>query len=52
MMLKPTKQFTLIALCAKALTPLAPAQDGRYKLDRTKQDITTHGPIIGAIIHF
>jgi len=39
MILKPIKQFTLIALCAAAFTPLAPAQDGPYKLDRTKLPI-------------
>ena len=32
--MKPIKQFTLIALCV-AFTPLAPAQDEPYKLDRT-----------------
>ena len=36
--MKPMKQFTLIALCA-VFTPLAPAQDGPYKLDRTKLPI-------------
>ena len=36
--MKPIKQFTLIALCA-AFTPLAPAQTGDYKLDRTKLPI-------------
>jgi arylsulfatase len=34
----PTKQFTLIALCA-AFTPLALAQTGEYKFDRTKLPI-------------
>ena len=33
-----TKQFTLIALCA-AFAPLAPAQTGDFKLDRTKLPI-------------
>lgn len=39
MKLQAIKQFTLIALGAVALTPLAPAQDGPYKLDRTKLPI-------------
>ena len=39
MMLKPIKQFTLIALCAAAFTPLAPAQTADNKLDRTKLPI-------------
>jgi len=37
--MKPIKQFTLIALCAAAFTPLAPAQTADNKLDRTKLPI-------------
>jgi len=37
--MKTIKQFTLIALCAAAFTPLAPAQTADNKLDRTKLPI-------------